>query len=91
MGQLFRIKASYTIPANFNTQSRAILQALKTYGMYIADGGSNMFIQGEPSAAWEDDTFDQVQSVGNDVFEAVDLTPIHQRAGFDKDSAAVPK
>ena len=91
MGQLFRIKASYTIPANFNTQSRAILQALKTYGMYIADGGSNMFIQGEPSPAWEDDTFDQVQSVGNDVFEAVDLTPIHQRAGFDPNSAAVPK
>lgn len=91
MGQLFRLKASYEIPASFNTQSRAILQALKTYGMYLADGGSNMYIQGEPSAAWADDTFSQVQSVSNDVFEAVDLAPIHQRAGFDPDSAAVPK
>lgn len=91
MGQLFRIKSSYEIPASFNTQSRAILQALKTYGMYLADGGSNMFIQGEPSAAWADDTFSQVQSVGNDVFEAVDLTPFHQRLGFDPNSAAVPK
>src|SRR6478735_8773089 len=34
MGQAFRIKSSYVIPSKFNTQSRAIIQALKTYGMY---------------------------------------------------------
>jgi hypothetical protein len=90
MGQAFRIKSSYTIPANFNSQSRAIVQALKTYGMYIADGGSAFYIQGEPSANWQDDTFSQVQSVTSDVFEAVDLTPISKRAGFDPNSAAVP-
>ena len=90
MGQLFRIKSSYQIPSTYNTQSRAILQALKTYGMYIADGGSNMYIQGDPSAAWLDTTFSQVQSVGSSQFEAVDLAPIMIRAGFDPDSAAVP-
>jgi hypothetical protein len=90
MGQLFRVKPSYQIPANFNTQSRAIVQAMKTYGMYIADGGSDMYVTGEPSADWADDTFSQVQSVSSSQFEAVDLTPIHQRAGFDPDTAAVP-
>ncbi len=90
MGQSFRIKSSYMIPANFNTQSRAILQALKTYGMYLADGGSALYIQGEPSANWQDDTFSQVQSVASDQFEAVDLTSIGKRAGFDPNSAAVP-
>jgi len=90
MGQLFRIKASYQIPSSFNTQSRAIVQALKTYGMYIADGGSNMYIQGDPSADWQDSTFSQVQSVGSGQFEAVDLSPIMSRAGFDPNSAAVP-
>jgi hypothetical protein len=90
MGQLFRIKASYQIPAGYGTQARAILQAMKTYGMYIADGGSDMYVTGEPSAGWADDTFSQVQSVNASQFEAVDLTPIHQRAGFDADSAAVP-
>jgi hypothetical protein len=90
MGQLFRIKASYQIPSSYNPQSKAILQALKTYGMYIADGGSNMYIQGEPSADWQDSTFSQVQSVGSSVFEAVDLSPIMARPGFDPDSAAVP-
>jgi cation transporter-like permease len=37
-----------------------------------------------------DDTFSQVQSVGSSQFEAVDLSAIMQRAGFDPDSAAVP-
>ena len=90
MGQAFRIKSSYVIPAKFNPQSRAILQALKTYGMYLADGGSSMYIQGEPSASWEEDTFSQVQSVSSSEFEAVDLSPVATRAGFDPDSAAVP-
>jgi hypothetical protein len=90
MGQLFRLKASYQIPSSFNTQSRAILQAMKTYGMYIADGGSDMYVTGEPSAAWMDATFSQVQSVGSGQFEAVDITAIMQRPGFDPNSAAVP-
>lgn len=90
MGQAFRIKSSYVIPTTFNAQSKAILQALKTYGMYLADGGSSLYIQGEPSASWEEDTFDQVQSVGSDQFEAVDLSKISERAGFDPNSAAVP-
>jgi hypothetical protein len=90
MGQLFRLKASYVIPASFNTQARAILQALKTYGMYIADGGSDWYIQGEPSAAWADATISQVGSVSSSQFEAVDLSPIQARPGFNPDSAAVP-
>jgi len=90
MGQAFRIKSSYVIPATFNTQSRAIAQALKTYGMYLADGGSSMYIQGEPSGSWQEDTFSQMQSVSSSEFEAVDLSKIAARAGFDPDSAAVP-
>ncbi len=90
MGQLFRLKASYEIPSGFSTQSRAILQALKTYGMYLADGGSTAYIQGEPSAAWDDSIFDEVQSVVHTSFEAVDLAAVTQRPGFDPDSAAVP-
>jgi hypothetical protein len=90
MGQAFRLKASYSIPASYGVQSRAILQALQTYGMYIADGGSDLYISGEPSASWADATFSEVQSVPTADFEAVDLSPIQARAGFDANSAAVP-
>jgi len=90
MGQLFRLKASYQIPASYTPQARAILQAMKTYGMYIADGGSDMYVQGEPSAAWQSQTISQVQSVEASSFEAVDLAPIMARAGWDVDSGRVP-
>ena len=91
MGQLFRLKASYQIPSSFGVQSRAILQAMKTYGMYIADNGSDMYVQGEPSANWADATFSEVQSVTASNFEAVDITAITSRAGFDASSGAVPQ
>ncbi len=90
MGQLFRLKASFAIPASANTQARAILTAMKTYGMYIADGGSTWYVSGEPSQDWQDDTFSVVQAVTGDQFEAVDLTPIKSKAGFDPSSGAAP-
>ncbi|HEY1554083.1 MAG TPA: hypothetical protein VGF94_04570 [Kofleriaceae bacterium] len=90
MGQLFRLKAGYQIPSGFHTQSVAILTAMQQYGLYIADGGSAMFVQGEPSAAWADETFSEVQSVTADNFEAVDITAIMSRSGFDVNTGAVP-
>jgi hypothetical protein len=90
MGQLFRLKASYVIPAGDSVQAKAILQALKTYGMYIADGGSNLYVQGEPNAAWDANVFSQLHAVQTSDFEAVDITAITSRPGFDVNSAAVP-
>lgn len=90
MGQLFRIKAGYTIPTSFDVQARAIAQAMKSYGMYIADGGSAMYVQGEPSASWADATISQMQSISSTQFEAVDISPIMGRPGFNPNSAAVP-
>ncbi|HUJ62724.1 MAG TPA: hypothetical protein VLX92_29680 [Kofleriaceae bacterium] len=91
MGQAFRLKASYQIPAGANVQATAILTAMKTYGIYIADGGSSMYVTGEPSASWEDDTFTVVQAVHASDFEAVDMSAITGLAGFDPDSGAVPQ
>ncbi|CAN5664744.1 hypothetical protein BH09MYX1_BH09MYX1_16740 [soil metagenome] len=90
MGQLFRIKASYVIPSGYTTQAKAILQAMKDYGMYIADGGMNWFVTGEPNAGWTDQTISDVQNVTGSTFEAVDLAPIRNRSGFDANSGAVP-
>lgn len=90
MGQLFRLKASYVIPSGYTTQAKAILQAMKDYGMYVADGGSNWYVSGEPNASWSSQTIADVQNVTGSSFEAVDLAPIRNRAGFDPNSGAVP-
>lgn len=46
MGQLFRLKSTDVIPTNFSVQSKAILTALKQYGMYLSDIGTNFYILG---------------------------------------------
>jgi hypothetical protein len=52
MGMRVRLKASYVIPATYSAPTRAILQALKTYGMILADNGSNWYVSGAPDPRW---------------------------------------
>jgi hypothetical protein len=73
MGQRFRLKASYQIPANFSPQTQVILQALKTYGMILADNGSDWYISGAPDAGWDDERLvTELRQVKGSDFEAVD-------------------
>jgi hypothetical protein len=72
MGMRVRLKASYAIPSNFSTETKAILQALKTYGMMMADNGSNWFISGAPDERWNNDTLhSELGSVKGSDFEVV--------------------
>lgn len=72
MGMRVRLKAGYAIPANFSTESRAILQALKTYGMMVADNGSNWYMSGAPDARWNNSTLkSELGSVKGSNFEVV--------------------
>jgi hypothetical protein len=75
MGARFRLKASYNI-AGFHGESRVILQALKTYGMFVADNGSNWYLSGANDTGWNDDDLNQLKSVPGSAFEAVDSGPI---------------
>ena len=54
MGMRFRLKQSYAI-GGFPRQARIVLQALKEYGMIVADNGSNWFISGAPHPKWSND------------------------------------
>ena len=89
MGKRFRLKASYVIPSNFSTETKALLQALKTYGMMVADNGSNWYISGEPNASWNDDALvselGQVQAIN---FEAVNTSSL--MINSNSGQAAVP-
>lgn len=72
MGMRVRLKASYKIPKTFSRETRAILQALKTYGMFVADNGSGWFISGAPDPRWDNDTLvGELSQVGRANFEVV--------------------
>ena len=53
LGSRFRLKASFDI-SSFSPTNQVILQALKTYGMILADNGGPWYISGSPDARWND-------------------------------------
>ena len=74
MGERFRLKQSFNI-SGYSPANRVILQALKDYGLIVADNGSGWFLSGEPSSRWNDSDLHNLSSVLSDNFEALDLTP----------------
>ena len=72
MGMRVRLKGSYVIPAAFSRVTRALLTAMKTHGMILADHGSNWGISGAPDARWNDITLGrELRQVTGDNFEVV--------------------
>jgi hypothetical protein len=77
MGLRFRLRAGYDI-GGFHGQALAILRALRTYGMIVADNGSNWYISGAPDPRWDDDDLDQLKRVPGSAFEVVRPGPLHK-------------
>lgn len=74
MGMRVRLKASYTIPSSFSPQTKTILKALKTYGMIVADNGSDWYVSGAPDRRWNDDRLvSELRQVAGRNFEVVKM------------------
>jgi hypothetical protein len=73
MGQRLRLKASFEV-SSFPRQARAVLVALKRYGMMMADNGSSWFISGAPDSRWDDDDLHSLGRVKGSDFEVVDTS-----------------
>ena len=74
MGMRVRLKASVSL-VGFGPQSRVVLQALKRYGMILADNGSPWYVTGAPSPSWDDDDLHQLGRITGSDFEVVRTTP----------------
>jgi hypothetical protein len=75
MGMRVRLKASFAIPSTFSEEAKAILTALKTHGMILADNGSDWFISGAPDSRWNNSRLQtELASVKGRDFEVLKLT-----------------
>jgi hypothetical protein len=70
MGMRVRLKASFDT-TGFSAPVRAILRAMKTYGMFVADNGSGWFVSGAPDPRWRDDDLANLARVPSSAFEVV--------------------
>ena len=75
MGLRLRLKASVNI-SGLPYQARVVAQALKTYGMILADNGSPWYISGAPDPRWNDDALHQLDQLTGQDFEVVNTSSL---------------
>ena len=72
MGLRLRLKASYpTTGFGFPRQARIVLEALKRYGMLVADNGSDWHVTGAPDPRWSNEQLHTLHRVPGSAFEVV--------------------
>jgi hypothetical protein len=73
MGARLRLKASKDI-SGYPAEVRRIFQAMKTYGLIVADNGTDMYIQGTYDTRWNNDVLNPAfASLHASDFEVVQL------------------
>jgi len=70
LGMRVRLKASCKIDG-FPPAAQVVLSALKQYGMFLADNGSNWFLSGAPDPRWNDDALGILKRIKGHDFEVV--------------------
>jgi hypothetical protein len=72
MGMRVRLKANFDI-SSFSKNVQVILKAMKKYGMFVADNGSNWYISGSPDPRWDDDELGQLKTISGSNFEVIKM------------------
>ena len=73
MGQRFRLKAAFDT-SGYSPDNQVILNAMKNYGLMLADNGSAWFISGAPDQRWDNDQLREIKSIPGSAFEAIDVS-----------------
>jgi hypothetical protein len=75
MGGRIRLKAGFDI-SGYSKNMQVLLKAMKTYGLILADIGSDMFVSGAPDARWDNNDLAALKAIKNSDFEVVQLGTI---------------
>lgn len=80
MGARFRLKADFPTDG-YRPDTTAVLLAMQTYGLVLADNGSPWFFQGSADRRWPGALLDELKSIPASAFEAVHTKPLQLRRG----------
>jgi hypothetical protein len=73
MGARFRLNAPFTLPtASCAAFCQTVIATMKTYGLILADNGSNWYFQGTVDTRWTSVEVDQLKQIPASQFVAVD-------------------
>ena len=82
MGARFRLNAGFNLPASqCAANCQKVLTTMKTYGLIVADNGSNWYFQGDANSGWTYEDVDQLKQIPAGAFQAVDTSCLMVSAG----------
>lgn len=79
MGMRVRLKPGFDI-SSFSPTNQIILKAMKTYGMILADNGSDMFFQGTADSRWDDNDLNALKTIPSSAFDVIQMNPVYDSA-----------
>ena len=71
MGARFRLRANFDV-SRYHADTQAVLNAMKHYGLILADNGSNWYFQGAADNSWDGTMIGELKSIPAGAFDAVD-------------------
>ena len=86
MGMRMRLKASFDV-SGYSAANQVILNAMKKYGIIMADNGSSMYISGAPDSRWDNSDLHNLGNVTAGNFEVVQMSPIYTSANVPQGAA----
>ena len=78
MGQRVRLKSSFSVPTSWTKQSKAVANALKTYGAFVADNGGFFSVSACPDQRFPANCFANVQTLDVNQFEVITTTGVNE-------------
>jgi hypothetical protein len=69
----FRLKRGFDA-SGFGRDATVVVEAMKRFGLIVADNGSDWFFQGEVNGRWTNDLLDELKTIPAGAFVAVDAT-----------------
>jgi hypothetical protein len=73
MGARFRLNPDFSLPASScSAMCQTVITTMQTYGLILADNGSNWFFQGVADSRWTGDEVNQLKQIPASAFVAVD-------------------
>ncbi len=79
MGARLRLKASFDV-SSYSATNQVILNAMKKYGLILADNGSSMYISGAPDDRWNNSDLHLLNGATASDFEVLTLSPLYTNA-----------
>ena len=86
MGMRIRLKANFEV-SGYSATNQVILNAMKQYGVIVADNGSAMYISGAPDSRWNNDDLHLLNQITAADFDVVKMGTIYTPSNIPQGSA----